>query len=545
MTTVASSEMKSPVKFSLTIGIILILSLLGSLMIYYATYWGPWAYSDSAGYIASARNLLAGHGLGYFSPSGDFMPLSIHPPFYPLVLSASGLVGVDIVVAARWLNIILFGLTIFLSGTFVYSVFHSSWFALSISATLLTLPTFVDVSSGAMSELLFLFTTILGICLLVLYLGSRKKYILFLSSLLIGLALLARINGVAIVSAGLIVLLLAIRISWKQRIFDALVFGFVSVTPLVLWLIWVYSQTGKLAARNYFFTLNIWSATAEFRRELMAVFWSWLPFQPLLPPYSYQLSRNIFLFLFIVIFILLGLISFKRRQVQESSPTPSRELSFALLWIIFVISNILLLAASFIFIDLVPNKDTRTFFYIQFGLAFAFLALIAALIKEFRLPPSLGWIFASLVLVFNISNAQTSWGIISQLHTIGNGYTSRAWQESQTLQALRELPANVPIITNQSAAVLLQLDRPAYDFCALPCDSTGKLRYGDDPSDPVQQVFREHAAALVFFYPACGVQNSSDYANQIAQLQSLTQNLTHYFSSCDGEIYFYPSSSPN
>jgi len=532
--------MKYPGKFSPTIGIIIILSLLGSLMIFYSTYWGPWAYSDSAGYLAAARNLLHGHGLGYFGASGDFMPLSIHPPFYSLVLSGMGLFGLDVIVAARWLNIILFGATILLSGTFAYSTFHSSWLALSLSASLLTMPSFVDVSSGAMSELLFFFTTILGICLLIVYLDQGKRYLLILSSLAIGMAFLCRINGVVVVVAGIIGLMVINRISWKQRIIDTLVFSLISLTPILSWLIWVYSQTKTIAARDFFFTPHIWSATTELRINIMEVFWSWLPFPQLLPPYSYHLSRNVFILLFAILFLSVLLIVIKQFISRKSIFSSPQEFSFALFWIVFILGNILLLAASFIFIDLVPSTDSRTFFYIQFGLIIAFLALFSALIKVFRFPPAIGWIYASVFLIFDLSYSLTSWNIINQYHLHGAGYTSEAWQKSLTLKTLRALPPDVPIITNQAAAVLLLLDRPAYDFCTLPCNQTGQFTYGDDPTDPVQGIFREDGAALVLFYGYCDFESYPWYANIIAEVKSLTQNLKISFSSCDGKIFFYP-----
>jgi 4-amino-4-deoxy-L-arabinose transferase-like glycosyltransferase len=533
--------MKIPSKFIPTLLGIVLLSLAGSLAIYYSTKWGPWAYSDSTEYIVAARNLLAGRGLGHPAPSGHFILLTLHPPFYPLVLSAIGLVGLDLIQAARWLNIFLFGATIFLSGSFSLVLFHSSWLALSLSAVLLTLPTLVDVSSGAMSELLFLFTTTLGICLLISYLGLRNRYVLILSAISIGLAVLTRYPGIVAVVAGSIVLLVSGRISWQKRIRDVFEFSLISITPIAIWLIWIYSQTRTLGARAYEFNLQIWSATIELRKKIIEIFWSWLPFQERLPPYSYKLSRNILVFLFTLILILFCVVVYRKLNFRNSAHDGSREFTFFFIWIIFVLGNLSLLVASFIFTKPQPDLNARTLLPVQLGLVFALLALFLSVIDEFRLPQSIGWACASMVLIFSISNARTSWKIVDQYHLYGAGYTSQNWHESLTLQKLQALPLNIPIITNQSAAVLLLLDRSAYDFCTLPCSQTGQLRYGDDLQDPVQVIFRKERSALVFFYPYCGIQNQPWYSDTIAQIKSLTQNLTRYFSSCDGAIYFYPS----
>jgi hypothetical protein len=103
----------------------------------------------------------------------------------------------------------------------------------------------------------------------------------------------------------------------------------------------------------------------------------------------------------------------------------------------------------------VPNLDSRTFLPVQFGLVVAFLALLFSVIRLYQLPRYAVWIFTSLVLIFNLSYALTSWNLINQYHLFGAGYTSKAWHESNTLNILRDLPTNVPLITNESAALLL------------------------------------------------------------------------------------------
>jgi hypothetical protein len=273
----------------------------------------------------------------------------------------------------------------------------------------------------------------------------------------------------------------------------------------------------------------------------MSIFWSWLPYQERLPSYSYNLSLNIFILLIVLIFLLVCLILLKKYVFRKSAHGFSLEFTFAFLWIIFVIGNISLLAASFIFTTPLPDLNLRTLLPVQFGLVFALLALISSAINEFHLPIAVGWSCACLVLILIFPNAKASWNIISQYHQYGAGYTNRDWHNSFTLRSLRDLPSNIPLISNQSAALLLLADRPAYDFCTLPCNQSELLRYGDNLADPIQQIFREDGAALILFYPYCGVQFEPWYATTLAQFKSLTQDLTRYFSSCDGAIYFYPT----
>lgn len=537
--------MNSRIRLTPTLLIIVLISLAGMLAIYYSTYWGPWVFSDSVEYIVSGRNLLAGDGFGYRAPSGDIVLYTLHPPLYPLVLSGMGLMGFDLIEAARWLNIVLFGATIFLSGAFTYTLFNSSWLALSLSISILSLPVWVDVSSGAMSEPLFLFTGTLAICLLILYLGQRKGFLLILSAFSAGLATLARYPGIVAVVACIFGLVVAGQISWKKRLRDILEFLVISLTPLIGWLTVIFYQSRTLAAREFPVPTDLWASTIDLRKKLMETFWSWLPYQEYLPTYTYNRARNYLIIFLILILLLISLIivnKLRPRNLLHSSPL---ELSFALIWIIFAFGNIALLAGTYLFTNPIPDINIRTLLPVQFGLAVVLLTLIGSVINEYRLPHFVGFAVMGLVLIISFPNIQASWKMINQLHTFGAGYTSHVWHSNLTLQYTRKIPAGVPIISNEAAGLLLLADRPAYDFCSQPCDPSGHIRYGDDPLDPIQRIFREDGAALVFFYPACGVQYEQWYSSTLERLHLLTLDLRRAFLSCDGAVYFYPTAGQN
>jgi hypothetical protein len=144
------------------------------------------------------------------------------------------------------------------------------------------------------------------------------------------------------------------------------------------------------------------------------------------------------------------------------------------------------------------------------------------------------------VLVYLAANLPSSLTLVREYSLHGGGYTSLAWHQSNTLEALNRLPADTPIITNQAAAVLLWTDRSAYDFCSLPCNQPENPRYGDNPDDEVQRIFRQQGAALVLFYPFCASRAEPWNLVWMAQVEELTRGLTTQEFSCDGAIYFYP-----
>jgi hypothetical protein len=531
---------KSPKLALILIGLFLI-SLAGSLAIHYATYWGPWAYSDSTEYIATARSILAGRGLGYAAASGDFVLYSLHPPLYPLVLSALGLIGLDILVAARWLNILLFGLAIFLSGSISYAIFRSAWLAITMSIALSTIPVFVDVSSGAMSEPLYLLASILAFGLLVFYLARRKGILLVGSAILACMAALSRYVGIVVVIACVITLLVAGRINWKKRILDILTFCLASLAPLAAWLIWIYSQSRSLAMRTILLQSDLPTAVMALRKGMMEIFLSWLPFKELFRSYNYIIGRNYLFVLLIVIAALTILLILSRIFKRPASQDQSLGSTFIFLWALFSIGNILVLAYTFLFTTPTPDLNTRTLLPVQFGSTIYVITLLASVVHEFRLPQAMNVVCGLLILGFMYPNAQASWKLISQYHQFGLGYTNAAWHNSQTLQALNTMPSTTPLITNEATAVLLHLDRAAFDFCSPPCNPSSGIRYGDDLLDPVQKIFREQGAALVLFYPYCDAQNHPSSSYSLAQLNSLTRDLNQAFQSCDGAIYYYPA----
>ncbi len=532
----------TPVKSILVLMILLVISLAGVVAIHYSTTWGPWAYSDSTEYISAARSLLAGSGLGYMAASGHFVQYTLHPPLYPLVLSVLGLLRIDLLEGARWLNILLFGLTIFLSGVFVYAIFRNAWFAIVLSLTLLTLPMFVDVSSGAMSETLLIFTSCLAIGLLTLYLGRRKTIFLAGSAIATALAILARYPGIVVAVACTLVLLVEGQTSWRLRLRNVVTFCVLSLAPLVAWLAWLFSQSRSLAVRTYLLPGNLQASIMSLRKALMETFLSWLPYKEHLPAYNYTVGRNYLLGLLIIVLILACLVILRRLFVRKVTQDQALLSIFTILFALFTIGNILLLAITFLFTAPTPDIDTRTLLPVQIGALFFGLSLLALAIHEFHLPQPVGWACGLLVLAFIYPNGQASWKLVKEFHQTGGGYTSAAWHSSQTLQAVKDLPASTPIISNAGDAILLHLDRATYDFCAPSCDSNGPLRYGDDLQDPIQKIFREQGAALVLFYPYCDARNNASYAESLAKLNTLTQGLRQADSACDGAIYFYPAS---
>src|SRR4030042_3585280 len=140
---------------AMPIAICLPFSVLGAIGVAYATVHGPWAYSDSTAYVVSATNFAQGKGLGLIQASGAFSPLVHYPPLYPLVLSVAAFFRLDVLSAARWLNVLLFGSLVWTVGLLAYRYTRSTWPSFLVLSILVFSPVLIYLYSGAMSGPLF------------------------------------------------------------------------------------------------------------------------------------------------------------------------------------------------------------------------------------------------------------------------------------------------------------------------------------------------------------------------------------------------------
>jgi 4-amino-4-deoxy-L-arabinose transferase-like glycosyltransferase len=521
--------------------LITLIALMGCCMILYSTVWGPWVYSDSTEYIVSARNFIQGHGLGLYGASGAFHPLSLHPPLYSLVLSFFGLFGADLVTTARWINIILFGLTILLLGAAIYAYTKSSWLAIIASLLFLCLPVVVDVFSGAMSEPLFLFTGLAGLCLILLFIKNNRMVLLIIAGIASGLAMLTRYSGLAFVITGTGILLIFSRKSWKKRIVDVVAYGLLCSLPTIGWLIWLRTQS--LGVRSSPINVNWGEQLTKFKLAAMEIFWSWIPFTSLIPRYSYNLARNLIFIFILLVLALIGLTIWKMRKNNQKPLDPPNGLILAVLMIGLAAIYLLVLVFSYLFTYPPPDLINRTFLPVHLALILGIFSLILFFISPWQSARWLVSIPIVLALGIFISYLHDSLKLVTLYHQEGAGYTSKAWQNLYIIKQVEQLPANIPLISNESALLLFYTGRPAYDISELADQAPQSItaRYGNDPNDPSEKVFSENGAALVLFNTS-NQQFQELYGDQsAARLANFTRGLTLFSQTPDGEIFFYPS----
>jgi hypothetical protein len=521
--------------------VFLVLSLVGGVLVYYGTHWGPWTDDDSAEYFEAARNLATGRGLVLVRASGAVRPLSSRPPFYSVILSIGPSIGVDIFTFARWLDIFLFGGFLLLLGFFAYHLLGHLLLSCILVVLFLVSPAFLSSFTSGLAEPIFFVLGISCFFLLISYLQTGQRLALVGSSVLAGLSLLTRLSGVAIVGAGIIGLVVFNSRRLSRRIKDAFVFGLVSVLMMVPWLYTVYSG-GETAGIYQFNFDNLWYQLEPVRKGFVDYGWRLLPYSAYLPELSYRAKLGLLVIVGLVPLVLLGVALRRNRGARIMMWRQDPFLQVVGIFSFFTLAYVFVFLFSYLFMH-IPRAllIDRHLSPIELGAVVALFTLGMYLIEAFHWPRWTTVLPVILALGMVIPNVQAGSELLSDLHDEGKGHTRAYWHQSELMEALKELPQDVPLISNETEAIILWADRRAYRIPELWNRTYVEpfTPFGADPDDPVQEIFRDQGAALVLFNTVYW-QFWVIYAGKADERwEAFVDGLYPYVKVADGTIYFY------
>jgi 4-amino-4-deoxy-L-arabinose transferase-like glycosyltransferase len=518
-----------------------ILSLLGMSILYYATPWGPSVGSDSVYYITSAENLYKGIGFGLPWGNTALRPYAGNPPLYPFAVLGFLFLGFDVVSAARWVNILLFGALVFSLGWFVFHQTRSVLLALGVSILAIVLPHMFDVFSSAMSEPLFYVLFFVASFLFLQYLEKHDLKLLVGVAVFLGLAFLTRYTALAAMAATGVLLLFAGPKPWKKKITHAVLLAVLAALPGIAWLLYSYNMTSEVAEREFVAVTNLWRASASFRLAMVDIWWNWIPFSDLLS-IDYNIQKYVFAVFGLALVASLAWIG---RDYILNRPDLSAEKQRAVLWItyfqLFSLFYIIIYGAAILFAHPTPDLIPRIFFPLFWGILFIFLGICFYM---HQLQKGWLWVGIGFLVLIMVANLPITLQHASQMHENGGGYTSRFWRESPVLLALKDIPYGTPIITNEPAAVLFLTGRPAHWLPDLSKSGVVDelVMFGDADTGVEEQTFRQQKGALVLF-PTVYWQLHLFYEDKTdMRLETMLEGLEIYadFSGYSG-IYFYPN----
>ena len=221
-------------------------SLLGMAFAFVVTFrYGAGLATDGARYLSTAENLI--HGKGFIEYLG--VPLTQFPPLYSILLAIIGFVTrADVFVIAQYLNILTFGLTIWLAGRFFRKLFPDNvLYAYIGSGVFVTSVSLLRMASNILSDLLFLALTIVILIAAANFMEDPSRRNLWTLGLLCAISPLLRYAGLTHILAASLIVLLAHRKEWMKGIIRAGTFGLLTSLPTLLWVYFHnYLQTGIL-----------------------------------------------------------------------------------------------------------------------------------------------------------------------------------------------------------------------------------------------------------------------------------------------------------
>jgi hypothetical protein len=345
---------------------------------------------------------------------------------------------------------------------------------------------------------------------------------------------------------GLVAVLAGKAKDWKLRTLDAGLYLGVACAPVLAWLGWVSAQPGADPPRQWIWDLTgLGSRVKPVIEGVGQALWDWLPFTSSTSSLPTSVKQSVLAMVVLAVLVLAVFLILRLRRRLPGIWRRDSSIQLGALLGAFVLAYLGQLTVTYLFSAPVLDPsdiDQRILAPILVAGALILFGVADLLIRS---APARRWpaiMAGGLALVYAAWFLPQGWKVASSLNQAGAGYTSQSWRSSPTIAALQSLPTETPIITNESAAVMLWLDRPAYDFKLPVADQPGSAldRFGDG-ADELASIFREQGAALVLFSSISG-QLAGRYGEEGAgtRLSALTEGLELFARLDDGQVFFYP-----
>jgi hypothetical protein len=395
---------------------------------------------DSVVYISAARNLAEGNG--FLTYNG--LPLVIQPPLYPILLALIKITTfIDPQVSAGYVNAILLGLIVFMSGLLMTR--HIKSFGLILLGTISVLISYsiVQTSLMALSESLFIFLTIVFFYYLDKYLSSGNYISLIIFSLAAALACLTRYTGIIIILTGLIGIVVWGKKNIKLRFWDAGMFLLIAIIPIGVWL-----------ARNYF----IYGTFVGQRGTSSYSLYENIRFCYLTILHWYLPASLITFYFFYLLLIVTSLIVYISIKVKSSNWNAIRFIGPLLIFMIFY-SGLIIISSTTTAYDQISNRLLSPI-YLPVLIIIFFLTdkILNRLTKTFQLRTINVLLFVGIVFIIKSQAGNTGQMIKEYVNLSGCGYGSESWKKSETIEYLIQhggLSDRFTLYSNEPEAVYI------------------------------------------------------------------------------------------
>lgn len=456
----------------------LILGLLAILAISFVLYATPQGLSlsdDSIAYIAGARSILGGNGYREAWLASN-QPLTHFPPGFSSILALIGLSGLDPLRGTRFVNSLLFGANAFLLGLIGWRMTKSKIAGIMLALLFLFNASLFRVHVAAMSEPLYIFFSLASFLTFSqsfepsrFWRGQGDGYFwLIVTGILTALAYLTRYAGLALFATFLIALIL-LHVDWRRRLVNGGVFC-ASFIPIAL----AWNIRNKIVADNAtnrtlvyhpFTAENIETGIRNFSIFLVPVE-TWRRVLIAIP--------NLFIIVLAVIALALLIWILYKGLKKFFQPSTERPEILSFTNALYIFGYLASIVSSMLLFDASTKFKLRILSPTYIGLL-VMLVLLGSWLWKKGMIYWRGLVVAFAIFILALSVYDMS-NTVVQLRKGGQGYASFQWFDSQAMEFLRELPADVRIYSNQVGPVYLYTARPGYVLPDLVDPVTGLPR---------------------------------------------------------------------
>ncbi|MFA6979579.1 MAG: hypothetical protein WC209_09675 [Ignavibacteriaceae bacterium] len=494
-----------------------IIGLIGvSLILIITNPHGAGLTPDSVAYISAARNLSEGNG--FLTYNG--LHLVIQPPLYSLLLALiKKITSVDPQIAAGYVNALLFGAIIYLSGLLLLRYLKS--FVLIILGTVSVIISYalVQASFMALSELLFIFLVLLFLYYFGKYQIKRDFVSLFLFSTSVSLACLTRYTGVIIILTGVLCIVFFTENQKKEKFRHSVIFLFITVFPITLWIIRNYfisgTLTGLRAPSSYTFFENI----SFFYYTVL----SWY--------FPLNLAGIYFVFIFLIVstWILFG-----RTPAKFSIGEVFKLIGPSFIFIVCY-SWIIVVSSTTTAYDKISDRLLSP---IYIPLLFTLFFLADKILRWLRTnihQKSVTLLFVSGIILLMIFPAKNTIQITEEFTELsGWGFSSYEWRENKTIEYLNQhklSEKNYKFYSNEPEAV--------YILTGLTTMCSPPKRYYNSPQ--LFDITGNPEESWVYGEDVCLVWLDNSTRNHLFTVNELQKKIkmTEVVHLKDGEIYTF------
>ena len=414
------------------------LSLAGALVVFFGTSrFGIGISPDSVNYISCARELI--NGKGFISYDGT--PFTLWPPLYPALLRILGLLGIDPVIGARILNVLVFGLIIYCTGQ-LFSMCLRSRF-LIISGTIFSAfsAQVIYLSFMAWSELIFSLFCVLFIKYLIKFSVELRNRDFYILSVIVALSCLQRYIGIAMAATASVSILLIVKSPLTERIKYSVKLLVISLTPLFFWLLRNYVSTSTISGPR---TTSSYSLQHNILKTF-DVITAW--FIPSFTPLGIRL-------------ILAGIVFFALVSIAMNTYYKKNDSKIFILLIqagyilIYVIFIILLSSVSSL--DPVPYRYLAPVFVNFICILFCLLEIASEWLSErIRIKYFGKTAVVLLCFVWGLHTVNIAYNYFTFTAINGAGYSSNGWRLSPILEYIKNNPLDGKIFSNGPDALYI------------------------------------------------------------------------------------------